>query len=311
MPPAIALHQLCAFEGPNIFGPAPGVLVRARCDGDRSARLRAALKDGAQAIGLVIAYLETDVRPLGAELLVSATFTTEAPAVGAALGAYVVEGIAAEISGDEEWDADTPLQALRARRLHETMPVEALRIAAEARRRRLPVLLAPDGTVRIGQGPRAWGFDPQALRAAGAAPDPPWEQLGHIPIIAVTGVSGRAAAVRRLAADLAAIGPRAVALEAAGFAETSAALADPATEALVVGLDTGDLLRRGVAFERCTMAVITDRDGERPSEAADDEEWLRALGVPMLLAEQPARLNLADQRLHPLIAHAPNGVIGL
>lgn len=306
MPRAIALSQLFAYEGPNIFGPGPGVLLRARCDVDRSARLRAALKDGAQAIGLVIAYLAAEARPSGDGALVSVTFATELPALGAALAAYVVEGVAAEAAGDTGWDPEGPLDVLRERRRRESPPLLALQIVAEARRRGVPAFTTPGGGLHLGQGVRGWGFSPGAT-----PPEPPWERLGHVPVVAVTGGAGRAAAVARLAAELSAIGPRAVALDDATFEAARAALADPATEALVVGLDTGDVLRRGVPFERCTMAVITGMDGARPAEAADDEEWLRALGVPMLLAEQPARLNLADEGLLPLVPYAPNGVIGL
>lgn len=308
MPQPITLSQLCAYEGPNIFGPGPGVLLRAHCRADRSARLRAALKDGAQFIGMVIAHLSVEARPAGDGLALAATFSTAAPAIGAALAAYVVEGMGAEAAGDTGWDHEGPLLALQERLRREALPIEALQAVAEARRRGLPAFPAGD-ELRVGHGVRGWGFVP--ARRGGAPPAPPWERLGHIPIVAVTGGAGRAEAVRRLAADLSAIGPRVVALDGAGFDATRAALADPATEALVVGLDTGEILRRGVAFERCTLAAITGRDGERPADAADDGEWLRALGVPMLLADQPARISLADERLRPLIPYAPNGVIGL
>lgn len=306
MQPVITLSQLCAYEGPNIVGPGPGVLVRARADADRAARLRAALKDGAQAIGLVIAYLEAEARPDGDGFLLTAAFATDAPALGAALAAYVVEGMAAEAAADEGWDAEGPLAELRHRRRREALPVAALQLVAEAHRRGVPAF-QHGGELRLGHGARGWGF---AL-GSGELPAPPWERIGHIPIVAVTGGAGRAVCVARLAEDLAAIGPRALAIDGAGFEATRAALASPATEALVVGLDTADILRRGVAFERCTMAAIAGRDGARPPEARDDEEWLRALGVPMLLSEQPARLNLADEGLRPLIPYAPNGVIAL
>lgn len=308
MPPAIALTQLCAYEGPNIFGPGPGVLLRARCDVDRAARIRAAIKDGAQAIGLVLAYLAAEARHLHDGVLVSVTFSTELPAVGAALAAYVVEGVAAEAAGDEAWDPDAPLEALRERRRRESPPLLALQLLADARRRGVPAFVTASGGLRLGQGVRSWSCD---FSPGAVPPEPPWERLGHVPIVAVTGGAGRSAAVTRLAAELAAIGPHAVALDGAGFDAVRAVLADPATEALVAGLDTNDVLRRGVPFERCTMAMITGMDGQRPAAAADDDEWLRALGVPMLLAEQPARLNLADERLLHLVPYAPNGVIGL
>ncbi|MEI7771809.1 MAG: DUF4938 domain-containing protein, partial [Chloroflexales bacterium] len=89
-----------------------------------------------------------------------------------------------------------------------------------------------------------------------------------------------------------------------------ALLADPATESSVIGLRADDILSRGLPLDRCDHALISDMAGPRPDPADDDEEWLRALGLPMLLASAPARLNLADSRLHALIPHAPLGVIG-
>lgn len=309
---AIVRSRIFAFAGPNIFGPRPGVLLRARCDRDRSARVRAALKDAAQFVGLVIAYLSVDARHDGDGVLLSARFSTEMPALGAELAAYVLTGVAAEAARNDAWDRDGPLLALQARRRREALPLPALQLIAEARRRGLHAFVADTHELRIGYGARGWGVPLATLgEGAGSPPTPPWERLGHIPVIAVTGASGRADLVRGMAAHLSADGSRAVTLDGAGFETTRAALADPGTEALVVGLDTAAILRRGVAFERCTLAAIADRDGDRPVEAADDEEWLRALGVPMLLAEQPARVNLADSRLLPLVAHAPHGVIGL
>ncbi len=308
----IHIVQLFAYDGPHIFGPAPGVLMRALCDRDRSARLRAALKDGAQSIGLGLAHLTVEARPAGAGQLVSALFSTEAPAVGAALCAYVAAGMNAEILGDEEWDPDGPLAELQARRRAEATPVAALQLIAEARQRGLPAFADADGAVQLGYGARGWRLTPAALRERGAArPAPPWERLGAIPVVAVTGERGRAAAVAHYAAQLAETGVQARVLDGAGFDEVRALLADPAAEAIVVGLSTGAILRRGLPFERCELAVITDRAGPRPAEAADDDEWLRALGVPMLLSPQPARLNLSDPDLLPLTPYAPNGVVGL
>jgi hypothetical protein len=309
---AISTERLFAYEGPNIYGPSPGVLLRARCDRDRSQRLRAALKDGAQHIGLVVAHLTVTAAPLDDGHMVAAHFATELPALGAALAEYVVEGIAAEAGGDEEWDHETPLLALQERLRDEATPAAALRLIAEARSRGLPAFARADGHVQLGYGARGWSFDPAPLRGRGAAPpEPPWADLGAIPIVAVTGESDRAAAVDRLAADLGAMGAQVRAVDGAGFAQARALLADPSAEALVLGLDTSELLRRGMAFDRCTLAVITDRAGRRPPEAADDDEWARALGLPMLLSGQAARINLADHGLRDLIPYAPNGVIGL
>ena len=312
MLPPIALRRLRAYEGPHIYGPWTGVHLRARCDSDRSPRLRAAIKDGAQFIGLVIAYLEVTASADGPGYLIRARFATDAPRLGADLCAYVVEGIGAEARGDGTWDRDGPLFALQARRRAEALPVAALQLVAEARRRNLPCFARPDGRVQIGYGARGWSFDPEPLRAREArAPQPPWEGIGRIPIIAVTGGALRGLAVERMAAELAGLGARPAVINHASFAATRELLADPRTEALVAGLDTGDILRRGVAFDACDLAVISDRGDEKPPDADDDEEWLRALGVPMLLAAQPARINLSDPHVLPLVPYAPYGVMAL
>jgi len=305
--PALTIERLNAYLGPNIFGPAPGVCLHAVADRDRSARLRAALKDGAQAVGLVLAGLEVAAAPAGAGARLEARFAADAPDLAADLCRYVVDGMNAEAAGDEAWDRDTPLLDLQARRRSEGLPVAALQLVADARRRGLPVLRLPDGRLLLGHGAAGWATNPAALGQGGG---PPWERIGRIPIVAVTGSAGRAAAVERWAAELGSAGLAVRALDGAGYAEAAALLADPAARAAVLGLDVAGILRRGLPFERCDQAVITDASGARPAEAADDEEWLRALGLPMLLAERPAQLNLADPRLHPLIPYAPFGVVG-
>lgn len=312
MLPPIAIQRLYAYEGPNIFGPRPGVLLRARCDRDRADRVRAALKDGAQFIGLVIAYLEVTAQPADGGYLVAASFATDAPPLGAELCAYVVAGIDAEARGDHEWDRDGPLFALQARRRAEARPVAALQLLAEAQRRNLPGFVRADGQLQLGYGARSWSCALAPLRERGAAaPGPPWEQIGRIPIVAVTGGPGRAASVARFAAELEGLGVHPVVHDGADFAATRTLLADPAAEALVIGLDTGAILRHGVAFDSCELAVISDLDAAHLPDAEDAEQSLRALGVPMLLAAQPARINLGDPRLLPLVPYAPHGVLAL
>jgi hypothetical protein len=301
----IAITRLHAYRGPNIFGPQPGVLLRASCPDDRSRRLRAAIKDGAQAIGLVIAYLEVGARPTAAGHLISARFTTDAPQIGAALCQYLADGLAAEACGDEEWDRDGPLLALQERLRAEALPVAALQVAAEARRRGLPVLRLPTGELLLGYGARSWRLD------LSDGVEPPWGQIGRVPLTVVTGAARRAGLVRRCAAELAEAGLPARAIDGADFAAARALLADPATEAAVIGLDSADILRCGLPFDRCDQAVVGDMSGARPSEADDDDEWLRALGLPMLLGDAPVRLPLADPRLRPLVPYAPSGVLDL
>jgi hypothetical protein len=307
MPPPIDTIRLHAYEGPNIFGPRPGVLLRARCAADRARRLRAAIRDGAQAVGLMIAYLEVDSRPLDGGFMLEARFRTDEPAIGAALCQYIVAGMRAEAEGDEEWDRDGLLHDLQSRRRRAALPVPALQLIAEARRRGLPATPLPDGRIMLGHGARSWLADPRSDDLSA----PPWPRIGRIPIIAVTGHALRAAAVVRHAAEIAASGISVRAEDGLGFDAARDLLADPTVAAAVIGLRADDILSRGMPLDRCDQAVITDMGGPRPAPADDDEEWLRALGLPMLLAPTPARINLADGRLHGLLPFAPGGVIGI
>ncbi|NTW02984.1 MAG: DUF4938 domain-containing protein [Oscillochloris sp.] len=301
----IDIIRLHAYAGPNIFGPRPGVLLRAWCATDRARRLRVAIRDGAQSVGIVIAYLESEARPLAEGFLLEARFITEEPAIGVALCRYIIDGMRAEAVGDEEWDGDGLLYDLQSRRRSEALPVVALQLMAEARRRGLPALTLPDGQIQLGYGARSW----QARPHPGDQLTPPWAEIGSIPITLVTGCALRATAVERYAAEIAAFGFAVRVEDGLGFDAVRDLLADPATEAAVIGLDTNDLLHRGLPLDRCNQAVISDMAGSRPPSADDDAEWLRALGLPMLLSPDPVRLNFSDIRLHALIPYAPNGVL--
>ncbi|MCS6888351.1 DUF4938 domain-containing protein [Chloroflexus sp.] len=300
----IIIVQLAALHGPNIYRPQPGVVLRASAPADHTARLRNALKGGALAIGLVIAHLHVTAQPRANDTLLSAFFTTNEPDIGAELCRYVVDGINAELTGDETWDPDEPLLALRDRRQAQALPVAALQLIAHARQRDIPATILPGGHLLLGYGERSWMVTMADLRAAPNL-QPPWSQLGRIPIIAVTGERYRSHAVAEQAARY-----QARAIDHADRAAVIQALADPTCTALVAGFDTDSLLREGLPFDRCDLAVITDRAGQRPAAALDDDEWLKALGLPMLCSTAPTLINLADPALHALLSYAPNGVMG-
>ena len=304
---AIETISIFAYQGPNINSPEPGVLLRVRCDRDRRRRLRDALKDGAQFIGLVLAGLTLECQPSPAGLLISAYFSTAEPALGAALAAYVVEGIAAQTRDDQDWDREGPLFALQQRRRREALPISAVQRIAEARERRIPVLRRPDGLVQLGYGARGWVFDP----AAKPSPTPPWNALGSIPIIAVTGATQRPALIARAVAELRSQGLQPAIGDEFSHAAIIALLADSTSQALVLGLDSAAILRHGLPFERCTRAIVGHMGDQRPPEALDDAEWARAAALPMLIADAPALFDLADLRLQAVVGYAPYGVISL
>jgi len=300
----IVIRHLTAFYGPNIYRPQPGVVLRVSAPADYSDQLRAAIKGGALAIGLVIAHLYVVAQAHHDSVQISAFFTTGEPEIGVELCRYVVDGLNAQLRHDETWDADEPLMALRDRRQAQALPVQALQLIANARHRDIPATIFPDRSILLGQGERSWIISYDELRAT---PDlqPPWQHLGRIPIIAITGEQYRSQAIAEQATR-----HQGVILDRANRTTVIQALRDPTCRTLIVGFDTDSLLREGLPFDQCDLAIITDRHGQRPPTASDDDEWLRALGLPMLCSTSPALINLSDPNLHPLLNYAPHGVIG-
>ncbi len=311
----IACH---ALVGANIYSPQAGVLVRLHCQHDYRQRVRAALKDGAQSIGMVLAYLDLQVQTLpDATWQIQVHFTTPQPQVGCALATYIVEGICAELRGDEEWERDAPLFALQQQRRRQQPPIALLQLIAEATARRIPVTLLPDLRVLLGTGNRSWLADPAAFAAptaddddeASPPPPPPtpnWDALGSVPLYVVTGTD-RAAWVARVTQAVQAGGNRVQSHSDADLATMYAALADQTADALIFGVEADTVLAHGLPFDRCSVAIVT---GVPPSHATN-LAYVRAIGLPILLATETVYLNLADASLAPLAAYARCAVTNL
>jgi hypothetical protein len=322
--------QLAAFDGPNLYGPRPGVLLRVCSNKNRTARIKNALKDGAQSVGMVLAYLDVWNEPDGEGFIITANFSTPTPAIGVELARYVVVGLNAREAGDEEWDAEGPLWDLQKRRRAEALPLPALQITAEAATRGVPAFVRRDRLVQLGYGARGWAFDPARPVGAGgtlapddigigpppfarpaAAIDVPWEQLGPIPIVAVAGGAGRDLAAHLVAAGITEQGQAARLAVAADFDATQDLLADPAALMAVVGLDGPGIAARGLAFERCAYSAITDLPSELPPELTDRTELARTLGVPMLITDPggAVALNADVPEIVALAEYAPCPII--
>jgi hypothetical protein len=326
------ITRLFAYDGPNLYGSQPSVVLQVQADKDRSARMRNALKDGAQSIGLVIGYLDVEAMALDSAFLITAHFVTPTPQIGAELARYVVERLNAKERGDEEWDAEEPLWNLQKRRRAEALPVQALQITAEAASRGVPTFLHMDGKLQIGYGARGWALDlapfkdrrtsgvlsteeigigPPPFARAEAAATVPWEQIGPIPIIAVSGGSGRDLAAQAIAGAIRAQEHSAGLAEAADIATTQALLADPAHTLAIVGLEPAGLALRGLAFERCAYSAVVSLPDELPPDVADREELARVLGIPMLVTDPDgcAVLNVDEPLIAALAEYAPCPVI--
>ncbi|HEU4323159.1 MAG TPA: DUF4938 domain-containing protein [Roseiflexaceae bacterium] len=322
----ITILRLLAFDGPNLYGPQPGVALLVRAERDLSARMRGALKDAALAVGVMIARLEVDVRPESDGFLLEIRFVTATSALGAELARYVVDGLNAQQANDEEWDPEEPLWQLQRRRRAASLPVEALQIIAEAGARDLPAFVRADGMLQVGYGARGRALS--VARAGGSpgllapesigvgAPLPtgneaaaalPWAQVGRIPILTLCGGPAAAEAARLLAAQL----PGASLAQAAGFDAARALLADPAVQLAVLGLEMSDLALRGAPFDRCSACALLDLPGTPPPDIGDPAQLARALGVPMLLTDPTgvAAINADEPALLALAEYAPCPVV--
>lgn len=302
--------SLFAYDGPNIVRPQPGVLLRLICDSDRSKQIRYALKESTQSAGTLLAHLDISAHQQHDGYLITVSFATPVPAIGAALASYVVEGLQAQEHGDTAWDATTLLDELRQRVRHEMPNALAWRLMAEARAHQVPFVRRLDGLFQFGYGASQWVFD-QATLQKDALPTPPWQHIGEIPIYAVTGERDRATTVQTITALLEQTGIAVTSHPCADFDTVIAMLQNTTSRCLVVGLDTADMLRRGLPFDRCTLSIITDTAGECPSEAATPDEWIKALGLPMLVASGPVVLATESPDIAALATYAPHEVYAL
>jgi hypothetical protein len=249
----------------------------------------------------VIASLEVTAERRESGFVLTAHFATPTPRIGVDLARYVVAGLNAQLAGDEDWDAEEPLWELQRRRRAQAAPLRLLQLLAHARARGVPAFLLEDA-LQIGYGVRGWRV------GAGASADElvPWDHLGPIPVLAISGGLGRDAAARRIAAALEAQGLAMGLAESATFEATRAMLGDATRDAAVVSLDPADLARRGLGVERCAASAVVSLPESVPGFAEPDE-LARALGVPMLVTEPEGcvALNADEPPIAALAEHAP------
>lgn len=319
----IEIIRLLAFSGPNMLGPRPGVLLQARAPRDLSARLRAALKEIGQRAGVVLATLDVSAEADGPACMLRASFATPTPDLGAEVARLAVAWLDAREQRDEAWDIDGRVWALQRLRRERALPVAALQLLAEAAARDVPAFAHADGALQLGYGARgtalrvardtAGVLAPEDVGVASAAaragqpPVVPWERLGAVPVVAVAGGPAAAQIGAQVAAGLRARGLRVASAAGASFDQARALLADQGAEAVVLGLDPGDALRRGLAFDRCAASCLPDLPADLPAEAAGRDELARALGVAMLVTDAAgvAVLSAETPELAALAGYAP------
>jgi cyanophycin synthetase len=201
----------------------------------------------------------------------------------------------------QDWgDAATTVFAARAQA--ERRPDLAV-LQSAAATRGLPCLVDDElGSIGAGAGSRSWPL--QALPALDAVP---WSALHNIPTALVTGSNGKTTTVRLLAAMVHAAGhiPGLCSTEGvvvdgltvqmgdyAGPAGARAVLRHPAVQVALLETARGGILRRGLAVQRATVAVVTNVSADHLGE----------YGVA-------SAADIAEVKL--VVAHAVNGGAGL
>ncbi|WP_324778993.1 cyanophycin synthetase [Thiobacillus sedimenti] len=152
---------------------------------------------------------------------------------------------------------------------------------------------------------------------------------GRIPVVAVTGTNGKTTTVRLIAHFLALAGKR-VGMTAtdgvyvegrridtgdcSGPKSARNVLLHPDVDAAVLETARGGLLREGLAFDRCKVAVVTnigvgDHLGLNFITTAEDLAVLKQVVVQNVAPDGVAVLNACDQKVVDMAVHCPGTVI--
>jgi cyanophycin synthetase len=276
----IEIRDLRALEGPNIYYLQPAVKLQIWADRDISRTISDSVKTWAQQVGAVIGKLRQDLRPEAGGFLITTTWTTPLPNVGERIAEGAAADLLAAEQHDEEYSHDEALFAAIDERKREEPSLQQLQLYAEAQVRDLPMLARGDGTVMIGSGARGWVLDPAAL-SLGLPVDVPWERLGTIPVVAVTGTNGKTTTVRLITHVLRETGLRVgntntdgIFIDGqpveegdwAGWAGARRVLTDPTVDAAVLETSRGGILRRGLGFSHCNVSVVTNISADHLGE---------------------------------------------
>jgi cyanophycin synthetase len=157
----------------------------------------------------------------------------------------------------------------------------------------------------------------------------PEGQTGRIPIVAVTGVNGKTTTTRLVAHLLQGVGRtigmactdglyldnrRINARDCSGPRSARAVLGNPLVHAAVLETARGGILREGLGFDRCNVAVVTNiGDGDHLSlrgiETLDDLARVKRTVVEAVADTGRAVLNAADPLVVTMADHCPGKVI--
>ncbi|NJP04416.1 MAG: DUF4938 domain-containing protein [Chloroflexaceae bacterium] len=319
----VQMVLLRRYDGPHIFGPHAGVWLRIGSGDNCQQALTFVLKDLAQFVGIVMVSLDVTAiaglnpGPEPDTWLIDATFQTPTPGLGAAIARYAVDRLNAQLRSSDEntaadtlWYDDPTLFDLKQQCRREALPIASLQLIAEAQQRGVPVLYRPDGAFQLGYGTHGLVYDPttvvhEMLLAVR------WEDIPSVALYAVTGERQRATVVDHIAAFCESVGCHCEKVQDADYQTTLMRLIETEADHVVIGLETADIIQRGLAFAQCQLGVLTDCDGPYPSVAQSSLEWIQALGLPMLLTTGKVLLNTSEPAFASLIPSIASDIVPL
>ena len=297
------IRDIRALHGPNGYDLAPVALIRYIGERANAELFAAQLADAAAQLGIVCEPpIHHEPSALGERAL---TWRTPTPTTLALLAQHLLA-----------WDDPPTIAEVREQLADERPPSSQAEWLDAARQRDVPVLRT-DGGWQLGHGTKAWVV-------GDGAPD--WTQIGRIPIVAITGTNGKTTTTRlidhslRLAGwqtgrtDTDGIWRNGVVVERGdwtGYRGAMAVLSDPRTEIAVLETARGGLLRRGLAFDRCNVAVLTNiADDHLPDRGlATVAEMARAKATIARIATERVVLNADDPILVAEVAGMANAPI--
>ncbi len=257
---------------------------------------------------------------------------------GATYAMIVAEDVLHACADALEWAAQSAIERLAGRAQSSFEPVFAelkerlaaernaplLALREEAERRDVPMLWDEDA-VALGFGVRAKVYPPRALPQP---QDVPWAEVGRVPTALVTGTNGKTTTTRFLARMVGAAGRVCGATSTDGLlvggevvepgdwsgpGGARRVLRHAAVQTAILETARGGLLRRGLAVDRCDVAVVTnvgeDHFGEygvmNVADMADVKCLVGRVVVPngrvVLNADDPHLMRLAGTFTAPVV----------
>lgn len=292
------IRDLRALDGPNLYDLAPVVLLRYRGDVAAAERFAAQLHELAHQHRLqVAAPVQHGPTALHERAL---TWRTPTPETIALLAEHLRNP--AEYSLDDvltQWAVEQPDAATAA-------------VLVQAQERDVPLLHTDEGW-RVGYGVRS-----QAVAGAQLVD---WDTVGRIPLVAITGTNGKTTTARLIDHTLRLAGWRTGRTDTdgiwhngelldygdwTGYGGAVAVLANEQVELAVLETARGGLLRRGLAFDRCDVAVMTnvadDHLPDRGVATVAEMAYAKATIMRVLAPGGRAVLNADDRTLIEVVA---------